>query len=111
MLPAHRRDRPRKPLRRIPSTPERSGGRSGSIVALVCLAALVAAATAAARPTARAGETISLLAPDYTDQTQAYWKSVIARFERANPSIAVELQMVHWTDINRKISTLVQTGH
>jgi multiple sugar transport system substrate-binding protein len=83
--------------------------RSGFGAALALLAALVCVAAATAGP--RATTTISFVAPDYSDKTQGYWKSVIARFEKRNPSIAVDLQMVHWTDINQKVSTLILTGH
>src|SRR3954452_16110268 len=72
---------------------------------------LVAVPVAATAATHRPVETITFVAPDYSDKTQGYWKSVIRRFERAQPGIAVDLQMVHWTDINQKVGTLVLTGH
>jgi multiple sugar transport system substrate-binding protein len=78
-------------------------------VALALLAALVSAAATFAAP--RSVTTISFVAPDYSDKTQGYWKTVIARFEKRNPSLAVDLQMVHWTDINQKVSTLIVSGH
>jgi multiple sugar transport system substrate-binding protein len=77
--------------------------------ALALLVTLACGAAAVAAP--RAATTITFVAPDYSDKTQGYWKSVIARFQRRNPSIAVDLQMVHWTDINQKVSTLILTGH
>src|SRR5205814_2327125 len=109
--PTSDRLRERRP-RRLPSTPGRyaPGRRSRVALALVLLGAgLVPVAAATART--HATETISLVAPDYSDKTQAYWRSVITRFERGNPSIAVDLQMVHWTDINQKVATLILSGH
>jgi multiple sugar transport system substrate-binding protein len=53
---------------------------------------------------------ISLLAPEYSDNTEGWWRDVIQRFEKANPGAKVKLQMVSWTDINQKITTLVSTN-
>jgi multiple sugar transport system substrate-binding protein len=78
-----------------------------ALALLVAVAVPVAASAAPSRPAA----TITFVAPDYSDKTQGYWTSVIRRFERAHASIAVDLQMVHWTDINQKVSTLILTGH
>src|SRR5436190_1713456 len=53
---------------------------------------------------------ISLLAPEYSDNTEGWWRDVISGFEKANPGAKVKLQMVSWTDINQKITTLVSTN-
>jgi len=53
---------------------------------------------------------ISLLAPEYSDNTEGWWRDVIGKFEKANPGAKVKLQMVSWTDINQKITTLVSTN-
>jgi multiple sugar transport system substrate-binding protein len=53
---------------------------------------------------------ISLLAPEYSDNTEGWWRDVISKFEKANPGAKVKLQMVSWTDINQKITTLVSTN-
>jgi multiple sugar transport system substrate-binding protein len=53
---------------------------------------------------------ISLLAPEYSDNTEGWWRNVISGFEKANPGAKVKLQMVSWTDINQKITTLVSTN-
>src|SRR4051812_2067363 len=94
--------------RRLPSTPAR-GATGRRLGALLLLAALVPVAAASAQTPAHT--TISFVAPDYSDKTQRYWQSVIARFEKRNPSISVDLQMVHWTDINQKVATLILSGH
>jgi multiple sugar transport system substrate-binding protein len=54
--------------------------------------------------------TISFLAPEYSDQTEGYWRDLIKEFEAKNPGAKVQLQMVSWTDINQKVTTLVSTG-
>jgi multiple sugar transport system substrate-binding protein len=53
---------------------------------------------------------ISLLAPEYSDNTEGWWRNVISGFEKANPGAKVKLQMISWTDINQKITTLVSTN-
>jgi multiple sugar transport system substrate-binding protein len=53
---------------------------------------------------------ISLLAPEYSDNTEGFWRDLITKFESANPGAKVKLQMVSWTDINQKITTLVSTN-
>jgi multiple sugar transport system substrate-binding protein len=53
---------------------------------------------------------ISLLAPEYSDNTEGFWRDLIGKFEAANPGAKVKLQMVSWTDINQKITTLVSTN-
>jgi multiple sugar transport system substrate-binding protein len=54
--------------------------------------------------------TISFLAPEYSDQTEGYWRDLIKDFEAENAGAKVQLQMVSWTDINQKVTTLVSTG-
>src|SRR4051794_19914008 len=61
----------------------------------------------AAKP---AGGTISLLVPEYSDNTKGFWQDLITRFEAANPGDKVNLQTISWTDINQKITTLVSTN-
>jgi multiple sugar transport system substrate-binding protein len=53
---------------------------------------------------------ISLLVPEYSDNTEGFWRDLISRFESANPGAKVKLQTVSWTDINQKITTLVSTN-
>jgi len=53
---------------------------------------------------------ISLLVPEYSANTEGYWRDLIERFESKNPGAKVELQTVSWTDINQKVTTLVSTN-
>src|SRR3954447_5421043 len=53
---------------------------------------------------------ISLLVPEYSNNTEGFWRDLITRFESANPGAKVKLQTVSWTDINQKITTLVSTN-
>jgi multiple sugar transport system substrate-binding protein len=53
---------------------------------------------------------ISLLVPEYSDNTEGFWRDLIGKFESANPGAKVKLQTVSWTDINQKVTTLVSTN-
>jgi multiple sugar transport system substrate-binding protein len=52
---------------------------------------------------------ISLLVPEYSDNTEGFWRDLIGQFESKHPGAKVKLQTVSWTDINQKITTLVST--
>jgi multiple sugar transport system substrate-binding protein len=53
---------------------------------------------------------ISLLVPEYSENTEGFWRDLIGRFESEHPGAKVELQTVSWTDINQKVTTLVSTN-
>jgi multiple sugar transport system substrate-binding protein len=53
---------------------------------------------------------ISLLVPEYSDNTEGFWRDLISQFEKANPGAKVKLQTISWTDINQKVTTLVSTN-
>jgi multiple sugar transport system substrate-binding protein len=93
-------------------------GRRAALLASVVLAAVAVVGCGGsadsgggeAKGADSAEGTISFLAPEYSDQTEGYWRDLISAFETENPGAKVELQMVSWTDINQKITTLVSTG-
>jgi multiple sugar transport system substrate-binding protein len=92
--------------------------RAAALLAGVVAAAAFAGCSSGSAPsgggeakgTDSATGTISFLAPEYSDQTEGYWRSLIKDFEAKYPGAKVQLQMVSWTDINQKITTLVSTG-
>src|SRR5919108_1875242 len=53
---------------------------------------------------------ISLLVPEYSDNTEGFWRDLISQFESANPGAKVKLQTVSWTDINKKVTTRGSTN-
>jgi multiple sugar transport system substrate-binding protein len=116
---AFSRPRRRRAIRGAP--PESPDGRRGSarIAPLAALAAVLCAIVLAAcggddeegggaGAGAVEGE-ISLLAPEYSENTEPFWRDLIRRFESAHPGAKVKLQMVSWTDINQKVTTLIST--
>ncbi|WP_175407234.1 extracellular solute-binding protein [Streptomyces sp. TRM64462] len=58
--------------------------------------------------------TIKFVAADYgsngDNPSQAYWQGVIEAFEKKNPTIKVDLQVINWNDIDAQVKTMVQNG-
>ncbi|MBF6333840.1 extracellular solute-binding protein [Nocardia transvalensis] len=54
--------------------------------------------------------TLSFLAPVYSDGTKAEWDKIIADFQKQNPDIKVNLQMEAWTSINDVVRTKLQNA-
>lgn len=53
--------------------------------------------------------TLTFLAPIYSDSTKSEWDKIISDFEKANPSIKVNLQMESWTQIPDVVRTDLQS--
>jgi multiple sugar transport system substrate-binding protein len=53
---------------------------------------------------------ISLLVPEYSKNTEPFWRDLIASFESEHAGAKVKLQTVSWTDINQKVTTLISTN-
>jgi multiple sugar transport system substrate-binding protein len=56
-----------------------------------------------------AKSTVTFIAAQYSNATAPYWAEVVKNFEKANPNIKVNLQVVGWDVITSKISTLIST--
>ncbi|MFD0279923.1 extracellular solute-binding protein [Kitasatospora sp. NPDC127111] len=58
--------------------------------------------------------TLKLVAADYGEDaatgSRQYWDDVVRRFETANPGIKVDVEVVGWTDITKRVSDLVGSG-
>ena len=48
--------------------------------------------------------------PEYSDNTEGFWRDLISELRVREPGAKVKLQTVSWTDINQKITTLVSTN-
>ncbi|WP_019629962.1 extracellular solute-binding protein [Actinomadura atramentaria] len=55
------------------------------------------------------GKTIRFVAAIYDDNTKGYWDGLIKDFEAKNPGYKVNLEMVDWEQMDRKVKTYVQT--
>ncbi|WP_040813209.1 extracellular solute-binding protein [Nocardia concava] len=53
--------------------------------------------------------TLTFLAPTYSDGTKAEWDGIIADFQKANPDIKVKLSMESWDSINDVVRTKLQS--
>ncbi|MFI1917308.1 extracellular solute-binding protein [Nocardia sp. NPDC020380] len=53
--------------------------------------------------------TLSFLAPIYSDGTKSEWTGIISDFEKANPGLKVNLQLESWDSINDVVRTKLQS--
>ncbi|WP_354641859.1 extracellular solute-binding protein [Kitasatospora camelliae] len=68
-----------------------------------------------ALPGLGAGEvTLRLVAADYGDNettsTRHYWDDLLRRFEQTDPGFKVEVEVVSWNDIDKRVADLVAGG-
>src|SRR5919112_3098125 len=54
--------------------------------------------------------TLDLLVPSYSDNTQGLWEDVITGFEKENPDIKVNLEVQSWDNLESVITTKIQGG-
>ncbi|MFD7864514.1 ABC transporter substrate-binding protein [Streptomyces sp. NPDC059783] len=59
--------------------------------------------------------TLKVVAADYgtgeADKSDTYWNGVAKSFEASHPGIKVQVTVLPWTDIDRKVSEMVASGH
>ncbi|MFI2777908.1 ABC transporter substrate-binding protein [Streptomyces sp. ALB3] len=59
--------------------------------------------------------TLRLVAADYgtgpENSSQKYWDDVAEKFEKANPSIDVEVSVYSWKDVDREVAEMVKAGN
>ena len=86
--------------------------RTGGVVAAATLAILSLASCGFSGGTAGGAgggaNSINLLVPSYSDNTQSNWDAVIASFEAENPGIRVNLEVQSWDNLTTVITTKVQ---
>ncbi|MEU6632009.1 extracellular solute-binding protein [Streptomyces parvus] len=83
---------------------------TAAAIALVLAVSSAGCADSAASPV-----TLRLVAADYTvtgrsDSTERYWADLIAAFEDEHPRITVEVDVVSWDDVDRKVTQMVKKG-
>ncbi|WP_371498595.1 extracellular solute-binding protein [Kitasatospora sp. NBC_00374] len=58
--------------------------------------------------------TLRLVAADYGDteatSTTHYWDDLVSRFEATNPGFKVSVEVVSWTDIDKRVAELIAAG-
>ena len=53
--------------------------------------------------------TISVVMAQYSSKSQPYWTSLVSRFEKANPTIKVNLRVIDWNTLLQQVPTMIQT--
>jgi multiple sugar transport system substrate-binding protein len=89
---------------------------SAAVTAVACAVGLVACSSSDSKThggtsggsTGR--QTVTFWEFSTDDPTVNAWKSVIASFEQANPNIAVNMQIVPWSEQQQKLTTAISTG-
>lgn len=56
------------------------------------------------------GVTVTMIAAQYGTQTADWWKEFEAKFEEANPSIDLVVDVVSWNDISTVVNTRIANG-
>ncbi len=59
--------------------------------------------------------TLRMVAADYGDpklgnSSQKYWDDLVAAFEKQNPHIKVDVQVVNWVDVDNDVAKMVKQG-
>lgn len=82
--------------------------KAAKVAALGLSAALAFTAAACGSESGEGdGKTITFVAAEYSDKTEPYWKDLIGKFEKANPGLKVDLQVISWDDIDGHVQNLV----
>jgi multiple sugar transport system substrate-binding protein len=59
--------------------------------------------------------TLRLVAADYgdseADSSQKYWDGLVKEYEAAHPGVKVEVSVLPWTDVDRRVKEMVAAGH
>ncbi len=80
------------------------------LVVLVLVTAVLASFSLTGCSTASAKSSFTFLAAQYSTATEPFLKDLVARFEKENPNITVNLQVVGWDVINQRVNTLISTN-
>jgi multiple sugar transport system substrate-binding protein len=56
-----------------------------------------------------ASGTISVVMAQYSNLSGPYWTSLVNNFEKANPKIKVNLQVIDWNDLLQQVPTMIST--
>lgn len=84
-------------------------GRAASLKALAAAATALTLSTMTGCSGGSGDDALKLVVAQYTDGTQPYWKDFVASFEKENPDIKVDVQVIDWGNLQNQINTMVQT--
>ncbi|MFI6476432.1 extracellular solute-binding protein [Nonomuraea sp. NPDC050663] len=97
----------------------------GAVLAVATMLTLASCGSGSGTGTQGGGETkaaeggqvtLKMVAADYGDgpgaanSGESFWKSVVDEFQKANPNIKVDVQVINWNDIDKQVATMVQNG-
>ncbi|WP_197085134.1 extracellular solute-binding protein [Saccharothrix sp. ST-888] len=95
------------------NTPARKSRRRSALAAALA-AVLVSSGCGTLLSPAGGTVTLKLVAADYGDSeatsSSHYWDELVRRFESADPSIKVSVEVVDWNDIDDRVAELIAKG-
>lgn len=80
------------------------------VVLLITISMLAAITFTGCGAGATSKSEFTFVASQYSNETEPYWKNLIANFEKDNPKIKVNLQVVGWDVLSQKVNTLISTN-
>ncbi|WP_443059398.1 extracellular solute-binding protein [Streptomyces sp. NBC_00435] len=84
-----------------------------AVGAAMCLVSLTL--TSCGSGAAAGGVTLRVVAAEYGDNplnsSKPYWANLAAEFEKANPGVEVEVEVVSWSEVDAKVAAMVKDGH
>jgi multiple sugar transport system substrate-binding protein len=83
-----------------------------AVVAVACAVGLAACSSSGSKAHGGSAgkQTVTFWEFSTDAPTVSAWKSVISAFEKANPKIAVNMQIVPWSEQQQKLTTAISTG-
>jgi len=86
-----------------------SGRRFAKLVVVFLIMAMLSAFAFTGCKTAGGKTEFTFVASQYSNATEPYFTGLIANFEKENPNIKVNLQVVGWDVLVQKVNTLIST--
>jgi multiple sugar transport system substrate-binding protein len=87
----------------------RASVRLRVVVALMLVAAL-GAVSGCAKASSGSSKTLNFMVAEYSPKTAPFWKQTIADFEKANPGLTVNLQVVGWQQMHDTIAQRISAN-
>ncbi len=88
----------------------------GLAASLTCAVSLTGVSACGGSSPLNKNVTLHMIAADYGDpkagnSSTAYWNALVRSFEKNNPNIKVDVDVVDWTHVDEKVASMVKEGH
>ncbi len=79
-------------------------------ITLLLVATIIASVSFTACSSGGSKAEFTFVAAQYSNETEPFWKNMVAEFQKSNPRIKVNLQVVGWDTLPQKVNTLISTN-